>query len=324
MKPWKFLYEWRQTHGAFIRPKLKWYFGPWRKEGNLPVWRRGNSIEFGKYGERTEEWDYAKLVKSEWNELGKKNHPILSKIVKPHYQLPIWLSFYFFNSDIMYKTKWSESDFRYEYPAHITLVFFGLALSVTAYIPKVDEHDWTCQDDYWESLLTYNYFNGDIEKTNTVMGYWDKTENHDYKFRFQPRFLSNTVDRDDLISLQADELPKIKQKEEDDKRKREENKVYAIYADITNIDVRNTHDGWYVCTYEKTPLIFKEEKDAMNVLRNIHSIEITKNGVKKHIDYKCWIGDKNSSFFDNKMTLYKKAIKNTDINILENVINAAN
>lgn len=54
MKPWKFLYEWKRTRGAFIRPKLKWYFGPWVKEGNLPVWRRGNSIEFGKYSERTD------------------------------------------------------------------------------------------------------------------------------------------------------------------------------------------------------------------------------------------------------------------------------
>ncbi len=319
MKPYKFLYEWKQTHGAFIRPKLKWYFGPWWKEGNLPVWRRGNTIHFGKYSERKDNYDFAKLETSEWTEEGKKNHPILSKIVKPSYELPRWLSFYFFNSDIVYKTKWSEDDFRYEFPAHITLVIFGFAISITAYIPKSEENDWTCQDDYWESLLTYNYFKGDIKKTNKVMGYWNSPKDGNFRFRFQPRFLTSTVDRDDLIALQAEQLPKIKEEYEKEEAERKANKVYAIYADVSIIGDRNVHDGWYVCTYEKQPLIYKEENDAMNVLKNLHSVEITKDGLKKHIDYKCWIGDKNSSFLNNKMTLYKKAIKNTDINILENI-----
>jgi len=213
MKEWRFLYVWKQCHGAFIRPKLKWYFGSWRKEGNLPVWRRGNTIHFGKYKERNDTYDYARLVSSEWTEEGKKNHPILSKLVKPTYELPYWLSFYFFNSDIMYKTKWSEDDFRYEYPAHITLVFFGLALSVTAYIPKVDENDWTVQDDYWESLLTFNHYGGDIKKTNKVMGWWNKPDDKNFRFRFQPRFLKSTVDRDDLIALQAEMLDEIRKRE---------------------------------------------------------------------------------------------------------------
>jgi hypothetical protein len=320
MKPYRFLYEWKQTHGAFVKPKLKWYFGPWWREGNLPVWRRGNTIHFGKYSERKDNYNFAKLEKSEWNELGKKNHPILSKLVRPSYELPRWLSFYFFNSDIVYKTKWSEDDFRYEFPAHITLVIFGFAISVTAYIPKSEENDFTCQDDYWESLLTYNYFKGDIKKTNDVMGYWNSPKDENFRFRFQPRFLSSAVDRDDLIALQAEQLPKLKEEAEKEEAERKANKVYAIYADVSIIGDRNVHDGWYVCTYEKQPLIYKEENDAMNALKNLHSIEITKNGLKKHIDYKCWIGDKNSSFLNNKMTLYKKSIKNKDIDILDKII----
>ena len=213
MKEWRFLYVWKQCHGAFIRPKLKWYFGSWRKEGNLPVWRRGNTIHFGKYKERNDTYNYARLVSSEWTEEGKKNHPILSKLVKPTYELPYWLSFYFFNSDIMWKTKWSEDDFRYEYPAHITLVFFGLALSVTAYIPKANENDWTVQDDYWESLLTFNHYGGDIKKTNEVMGWWNKPDDKNFRFRFQPRFLKSTVDQDDLIALQAEMLDEIRKRE---------------------------------------------------------------------------------------------------------------
>ena len=209
MKQWRFLYVWKQCHGAFIRPKLKWYFGPWRKEGNLPVWRRGNTIHFGKYEERNDIYDYAKLVSSEWTEEGKKNHPIISRFLKPVYELPYWLSFYFFNSDIMYKTKWTEDDFRYEYPAHITLVIFGFAISVTAYIPKMDKNDWACQDDYWESLLTFNHYGGDIKKTNEVMGWWSKHDDKKIKFRFQPRFLTSSVDRDDLVALQAEQLEKM-------------------------------------------------------------------------------------------------------------------
>ena len=170
----------------------------------FPAGGFGKNKKYVKEYERI--YDYAKLVKSEWTEEGKKNHPFLSKFLKPVYELPYWLSFYFFNSDIMYKTKWSEDDYRYEYPAHITLVFFGLALSVTAYIPKQDENDWTCNDDYWESLLTYNHYNGDLKKVNDVMGCWNKPGDENFRFRFQPRFLTSADDRDDLVSLQVKQL----------------------------------------------------------------------------------------------------------------------
>lgn len=227
-KKWKFLYVWKQCHGAFIKPKLKWYFGPWWKEGNLPVWRRGNTIHFGKnhyvgkgddktyVKEYETTYDFAKLVKPEWTPEGKKNHPILSRFLKPVYELPYWLSFYLFNSDIMYKTKWRNDDYRYEYPAHITLVIFGFAISVTAYIPKTDEKDWTCQDDYWESLLTFNHYGGDLKKTNEVMGWWNKPGDKNFRFRFQPRFLTSTVDRDDLVALQAEQFERLKGREDSD------------------------------------------------------------------------------------------------------------
>ena len=214
MKPWRFLYTWKQCHGKFVKPKFKWFFGSWRREGNLPVWRRGNTIHFGKYKDRNDTYDFARLVKSEWTEEGKKNHPILSKLVKPTYELPYWLSFYFFNSDIMYKTKWSEDDFRYEFPAHITFVFFGLALSVTAYIPKGDKNDWTSQDDYWESLLTYNYYDGNLKKVNDVMGCWNSVGEKNFRFRFQPRFLKDKDERNDLIEIQANALNRMRWKKE--------------------------------------------------------------------------------------------------------------
>lgn len=214
MKKWNFLHTWKQTHGTFVRPKLHWYFGPWWKEGNLPVWRRGLIIRLGKYGEYTETWDYSKLTGSVWTELGRENHPILSKIFrKPSIQLPYLLSFYYFNSDIVWKTKWTADDFRYEFPAHITLVFFGLALSVTTYIPKQSDDDWTVTDDYWESLLTFIYCNGDIKKTDDIMGQWNRPGEEGFKFRFRPEFLSNIVDRDDLIAIHEEKLKAFKEKQ---------------------------------------------------------------------------------------------------------------
>ena len=208
----KFLSEWKKTNGKFIKPKLHWYFGSWYREGNLPVWRRGNTIYFGKnhydknktyVKEYETTYDYAKLVKSEWTEEGKKNHPFLSRFLKPVYELPYWLSFYFFNSDIMYKTKWEDDDYRYEYPAHITLVIFGFAISITAYIPKQNEN------------LTYNHYNGDLKTVNDVMGCWNKPGDKNFRFRFQPRFLTSAVDRDVLVDLQAKQLEKIKKETEE-------------------------------------------------------------------------------------------------------------
>ena len=208
MKTLDFLKEWRSVRQVFVRPKFQWYFGTWMKEPNLPVWRRGPQIHIGKRHEVNEKWNYGKLENSEWNEIGKKNHPIISKIFKhPTIQLPIWLSFYIFDSDIVYKTKWTDDDFRYEYPAHVTIVFFGLALSVSAYIPQENENDWTCNDDYWEALLTFKYCNGDIEKTNDILGMWKNSTG--LSFRLQPRFLKNAKDRDKLISIQKNKMKEI-------------------------------------------------------------------------------------------------------------------
>ena len=102
MKPYRFLYEWKQTHRAFVRPKFKWYFGPWWKESNLPVWRKGNIIHFGKYSERKDNYNFSKLETSEWTEEGKKNHPILSKLVKPSYEIG--------NNNIYIKDKITSGD----------------------------------------------------------------------------------------------------------------------------------------------------------------------------------------------------------------------
>ena len=196
----KFLSTYRKVKDIFVKPRLVWYFGKWINLGNLPVWRRGNTIQLTKnYSYYKNTWYYARLEKSEWTDLGKKAHPIISKIFKPTYILPIWLSFYYFDHDIFYKTKYSDDDFRYEFPSAITIVFFGLCISVTAIPPFSNnalKERFYLYDDYWESILTYLYYK-DIKETNSKMGYWSNGE-----WRFRQEFLKREEDRNELKKYQ--------------------------------------------------------------------------------------------------------------------------
>lgn len=290
---YRFLDTWKKSKDVFVKPKLKWYFGSWRHEHNLPVWRRGPQIRFGKHYERTENWNWAKLESVEWNEFGKKNHPILSKIIKkPVWQLPIWLAFHWYNCDIMYKTKWDEDDFRYEFPAHFTIVFFGLAISVTAYIPKEDEDDWMCQDQYWESILTYQYYNGDLEKTNGACGWYNKPGEKGFRFKFEPRFLKKEEDRKKLKAIQDALIPKIIEKYEKRDKERLENQLFAIKATVENVD-NNKFDGWFFTRYNNKLLVFENEEDRDNAYDNIHQEILQEiNGERKKIKFIKTFGDK--------------------------------
>ena len=43
---------------------MHWFIGTWRNEPNLPVWRRGPQIRWGKYGEITEKWHWGAFLSS--------------------------------------------------------------------------------------------------------------------------------------------------------------------------------------------------------------------------------------------------------------------
>ena len=47
------------------------------------------------------------------------------------------------------------------------------------------------------------------------MGCWNKPGDKNFRFRFQPRFLTSAVDRDVLVDLQAKQLEKIKKETEE-------------------------------------------------------------------------------------------------------------
>lgn len=165
----------------FKKPKLYWKFGLWKHDHCLPVWRRGPQIRLGRYREhwyQPQNTIHYKSGVSYWtNSRGEKceipcysmsthklpcyyawNRPVRKKLKKlglawipPVIQLPLWCSYYVFNRDVMWKTKFEN--YRFEFPPQFTIVFFGLALSFWLKPPFMDN---ICdEDDYWESILWY-------------------------------------------------------------------------------------------------------------------------------------------------------------------------
>lgn len=158
----------------FDKPVLKWNFCRWRHSPCLPVWRHGNTIKL--YTSWADVKENREKFRSEyiWSESGKKSHPILSKIFKrPIYHLPIWLSFYIFNHDLFWKTKWGEN--RFEYPPQLSIVFFGWSLNFWLREPSSpDGTNYLTNDaDYWETLLDYiEYKNKFPNKIHKIKGRW--------------------------------------------------------------------------------------------------------------------------------------------------------
>jgi len=60
-----------------------------------------------------------------------------------------------------YKTKWSNTDYRFEWSPRLSFVCFGYQIAVTV-VPKLPKD--VSIDYYWESWLYYNY-NTDVTKT---------------------------------------------------------------------------------------------------------------------------------------------------------------
>lgn len=166
-----------QAKELYAKPRLKWRFCKWKHSPLLPVWRRGNSIRLYKRYNEIKEIKDKFTFKYEWSDIGKEAHPILSKIFKkPIYTLPIWLSFYIFNHDLVWKTKYD--DYRFEFPPQLCIVIFGWSLNFWLVPPKCQYPDYikntfTTEDDYWESMLWYiDYKNKFPERNRKLSGQW--------------------------------------------------------------------------------------------------------------------------------------------------------
>lgn len=167
----------------FKKPKLHWRLGLWKHDPCLPVWRRGLHIKLGKYRKHyycPSEVVHVKTGVSYWTDSNGKQHEIpcysmfRHKIpckyawnrdirkklrkwhlswIPPVIQLPLWLSFYIFNHDMIWKTKFE--DYRFEFPPQFTIVFFGISLSFWIQAPVEDKDNIWEYYNYWESILWY-------------------------------------------------------------------------------------------------------------------------------------------------------------------------
>lgn len=193
---------WRQVKGVFKKPKLNFRFGNWYKSQHLPVWRRGRTLWLGKYKDRksiiTKVWRKpVKIGKFDipgawidgrewvWTDIYKANHPILSELFKPYYELPRWCTFYIFNHDLFWKTKWG--DYRYEFPPQFTIVFMYWHITFFLSPP---EGCTNRQDDYWESILWY-IEKRNLEKVFLEMGKWKNLQTGKYTYRLTPEMVEN-------------------------------------------------------------------------------------------------------------------------------------
>lgn len=200
MKMFKTLWKARKV---FKMPKLHIYFGKWINDPCLPIWRCGNVIPLTKYKNylqcnnkqisgcyKTKEGRYAPL-KHKVNRYYYWKQPIRRKLKKLHLswippviELPLWLSFYIFNLDVMWKYKWD--DIRYEYPPQFTIVFFGLSLSIWC---NWKQSKYQYPDMYWESLLNYVYGIKNKENFNIIefrnkLGKWESWKKDDTKVMY--------------------------------------------------------------------------------------------------------------------------------------------
>lgn len=223
------LYDtWEKAKDTFVKPSLRVYFGKWRNDPNLPVWRRGPQIPLVKWGKLSSK---AYMVKDsvmicsgevpyttssgetrmskcyEWvpkhklpgklrcgqyvwyRSIRKKLKKWHLSWVPPIVQLPYWMSFHIFNWELCWKTKWD--DFRFEFPPQFTIVAFGLSLTFTVHCPVNNEY--SCDDHYWEAMLDFIYSKSHTLKeaieTSGIWRKWDKDGKEVDYFAVRPEYI---------------------------------------------------------------------------------------------------------------------------------------
>lgn len=175
--------EYNQCRDLFKEPQAIMFIGKWRSCPGLPVYRGGHSIWIAKYRNYStnktgkEQWMYnpnndntiTKWRDIIWCDSYKEKHPIFTKIFKPVYHLPYWMTFKYYSCKLQWKWKWD--DVRFEFNPQMTLVMFGYCISIWLKAPY--KHDY----DYWESMLTYLYkCNKNKDEASKSMGVWKSDE----------------------------------------------------------------------------------------------------------------------------------------------------
>lgn len=144
MRKFKFL---KVFNSPFIRPKLKWYFG--KIAIGTPYFYPRRWVKATPKRARKAALEEIKKLEN-WNELNKNNcelrkipsfDQIYKEKLKYTYAVPKKIGFDFVG--LGYKTKWSNTDYRFEYSPLISFVFFKWQIAVMLYVPHPD-HYWVC------------------------------------------------------------------------------------------------------------------------------------------------------------------------------------
>ena len=149
MKKFTFL---KILNSPFKPFKLKWYVGK-TQIGTPYFFPR-------KWIKATPELAHkATLEYIEREESFNKLNPNYARKIKPYdevyqeklqHQFPVPLKVGFSSCDLGYKTKWSDTDFRFEWSPVFSFVFFGYQIALTIQAPND-------ADAYWEAWLYYEF-----------------------------------------------------------------------------------------------------------------------------------------------------------------------
>ena len=175
-----------------------------------------------------------------------------------------------------------------------------MILDMSFLLKPSDKEDWLVQDQYWESLLTYKYYNGDLEKTNSACGWYNRPGEKGFRFKFEPRFLKKKEDREKLQAIQNTLIPQLIEKYKKEDKERLENQLFGIDAKVSNVN-NNKFDGWLLAKYKNKLLVFENEEDRDEAYDNIHQeVQRQKNDELKKIEYVKVLADKR--WLDDKKT----------------------
>lgn len=211
----KLFREYNKVKEYFIKPKINFFIGKWRNDPCLPVWRRGSVITLGKrkHHQSFRSQVSIKIKNAPWTDGTGQVHkydcyktiahkmpkyvdrwnyafirPIRKKLKRfglgflhPHYFLPMWTAFHIFDNNIMWKTKWTADDIRFEFPPSFTIVFFGLSFSIWLSAPE--PKDIIGGEGYWLGILGMNYSNiSDDKMYNAIVtaGKWGNEKESAY------------------------------------------------------------------------------------------------------------------------------------------------
>lgn len=215
---------WEKVKDTFVKPSLKVYFGKWKNDPNLPMWRSGPTIylcprkklikncyilrdsvsvvvgtkkmNWGNKEYETKVYEYSRhtlpkgLTSGDYmwdRHIRKKLKKWHLSWIKPVMHLPSWMRFKILNYDVGWKTKFD--DIRYEFPPQLSFIGFGLSLTFTLHSPLNCPY---CYDDsYWESILIHLYKNksGELKDTIEEAGIWHKLQEDVYYFATRPSYI---------------------------------------------------------------------------------------------------------------------------------------